>query len=123
MNSPKEELIQSGWSPETLKLAIDTKFRCAYCSLDFMSSANAYYSCEVEHIIPMSKKGLDEPGNKTVVCSTCNFLKRAWDPRSEAGDSASREQLLAASKQYVHARRLEKENMVNRQRILADSLR
>jgi 5-methylcytosine-specific restriction endonuclease McrA len=123
MNSQRNELINAGWSAETLELAIATRFRCAYCDLDFMSSVDAYYSCEVEHIVPLSKKGKDEPENKTVVCSTCNFLKRAWDPRSEAGEKASREQLLAASKHYVQARRLEKEKTINREKVFADFLR
>jgi hypothetical protein len=123
MSTPQEQLEKEGWYPSTLDLAIKTGFRCAYCGLDFMSSIDAYYSFEVEHIVPLCKRGSEDLENKAAVCSTCNFLKRGWDPRSEAGDSAGREQLLETAKRYVLSRRREKEEKLSRERALADSIR
>ena len=123
METPREELEKAGWFPATLDLAIGTGFYCAYCGLDFMSSVNACHSFEVEHIIPLSQGGPDTAENKTAVCTTCNFLKRAWDPRVETGKSAGREQLLEVARQYVLARRREKEEMLERQRALVNAIR
>jgi len=121
MKTPREELATS-WDPTTLDLALETRFRCAYCEKDFFASVDDYYSLEVEHIVPISKGGPDSPENKTVVCSTCNFLKSGWDPRSETGDNASRSAMLEAAKQYVAQRRTEMEEKVAREKRLAETI-
>jgi 5-methylcytosine-specific restriction endonuclease McrA len=119
MDADREEvrtLLDDGWSLGTLELAIGTGFRCAYCETDFFVSVDACYSVQVEHIVPLTKEGRDEPSNKTVACKTCNFFKRAWDPRTVTGPEATREELLEAARKYVMEIRKQKEQMVSRER-------
>lgn len=108
-----------GWSEQTLSLAIETKFRCAYCDLDFLESVNNYDTIEVDHIIPRNDdSGNNDSDNLTIACRTCNKLKRRWDPRSRIiGNDARRDQLIAAARSYVQERRQEKQVKVDIEKI------
>ena len=101
----KEKNSLQNWSDSTLRLAINTEFKCEYCKSDFFASVESYYAFEVEHIVPRGRgPEIDEaPENLTVACRTCNRLKRRWDPRSKVkeGDLATREQLIDAAREYV----------------------
>lgn len=118
LDKVRDDLVACGWSKSTLELAEKTSFRCHYCGKGFFGSLDDYYSIEVEHIIPRGK-GEEKPENLTVVCSTCNFLKRRWDPRLEVGDGATRDQLISAARQYVLERRRVKEEKVEKERNFA----
>lgn len=48
-------------------------FLCAYCNCNL--KALAYSKIHIDHIIPLSKGGKDDPSNFAVVCSDCNSLK------------------------------------------------
>ena len=118
LNELRNAIMAAGWSASTLELAEKTGFRCEYCGKDFFGGLDDYYSFEVEHIIPRGK-GEDKAENLTVACSTCNFLKRRWDPRSTVGDDATRDQLISSARQYVLERRKVKEDKVEKERNLA----
>jgi len=110
-------LVAAGWSEDALKLGEMTGFRCEYCGKDFFHSVDDYYSFEVEHIIPRGKTE-EKLENLTAVCSTCNFLKRRWDPRDVAGDTATREELISAAQRHIKEQRRQKEEKVARERNL-----
>ncbi len=120
---PHAELVSSGWHPDALKLAIPTGFRCQYCDMDFFENAHNYYSFEVEHIIPKDKGGDDNPENLTAACKLCNSIKRTWDPRSSAGQNASRSELITVARKYVSEKRRDREAKVAREREMARQLR
>lgn len=105
-----EKNALQNWSDSTLRLAINTGFRCEYCQSDFFATIESYYAFEVEHIVPRGRgPEIDEaPENLTVSCRTCNRLKRRWDPRSKVGDFATRKQLIEAAREFVLEQRKEK---------------
>ena len=115
---PREKNALQDWSDSTLRLAIKTGFRCAYCGSDFFATIEHYYAFEVEHIVPRGRgPEIDEaPENLTVSCRTCNRLKRRWDPRSRVGDSATREQLIEAARKYVLEERQKKFERIKQER-------
>lgn len=117
----KQSLVGEKWDPATLDLAIETRFKCQYCGLDFLSSVNAYDSIEVEHIIPKNPGG-EEPENKTLVCRTCNKMKRRWNPAAHGADAHDRQSLLAVAEQYVKEKREKKAQEIERVRNLVRQL-
>lgn len=117
----KESLVREKWDPATLELAIHTQFKCQYCGLDFLSSVNAYDSIEVEHIVPKNP-GADEPSNKTLVCRTCNKMKRRWNPELHAPTQSDRQGLLSVAAEYIQDKRKKKAQEVARVKILAEQL-
>lgn len=48
-------------------------YLCAYCNYNL--KALEYSKIHIDHIIPISKGGKDDPSNFAVVCSDCNTLK------------------------------------------------
>lgn len=48
------------WSKETLDLALETEFKCAYCGKYFFEDVDSYYQLNVEHIIPRKHGGTEE---------------------------------------------------------------
>lgn len=91
------------WSLGTATAFVRANHRCEYCSFDFLESVEALKQMEVDHIVPLSKGG--EPAdlaNLAIACRHCNFhLKRRWDPRSVAGEAATRDDLLAAVRAHI----------------------
>ena len=71
-----------------------SEYKCEYCGKDLKASVDNYISGQVDHIIPRSKGGTNDPCNLADSCWQCNFLKRAWDPRKIAGAHASRDELI-----------------------------
>lgn len=99
-----KKLVETGkWSETTAKLAERAGYKCEYCGLDLLGSVEAYKQFEVDHIVPISRKGNPQDfDNLAVSCRHCNFhLKRFWNPSAVAGESASRDELIAAARQYL----------------------
>lgn len=46
------------------------EWKCQYCGVD------CRWDYQVDHIIPLSKNGTNEPGNIAVSCRDCNYKKR-----------------------------------------------
>lgn len=104
-----KQLVRLGWSELQARVGLRADFRCEYSDRDFLSSVDDYKSWHVDHIVPVSRGGLEgELDNLAAACRTCNFnFKSDWDPRSEAGQSASREELIAATRHYIAEKRVE----------------
>lgn len=49
----------------------ETDGRCAHCG----TPLDRYGNMTVEHVIPLSKGGTNDPANLTVLCGDCNLLK------------------------------------------------
>ena len=93
-----------GTTKTTPKVAERAGYKCEYCDLDLLESVMHYWLIEVDHIIPKSKfeGDPDRIDNLAFSCRTCNVnLKRAWDPRTVAGQNASRCELIEAARQHV----------------------
>jgi 5-methylcytosine-specific restriction endonuclease McrA len=117
----RSALTSTTWHPETLDLAIRAGFRCEYCGRNFFNSVDDYYSFQRDHIVPRGMGG-EKFDNLAAVCDTCNFLKRRWDPRTEVGESASREELIEAARRHIRGKRREKAALVETERQLASLL-
>lgn len=101
-----------GWSHQTLSLAIETKFCCAYCDVFLLESVDTYYQFNVDHIVPSSRGGSDDPSNLTIACRTCNYLKRTYNPIEHLAPGATRAELIAEARRRVQAERAEKSKKV-----------
>ncbi len=98
-----EGLLQTGkWSEEAARRGIRTGFRCEYCDRDLLASPEAYRDWQLDHIVPRVSGGVELEENFAVACRSCNInWKARWDPRTSAGEQATREQLVAACRQRV----------------------
>jgi len=116
------ELVNTGiWSEQAAHLCERAGHRCEYCGLDFFASADNYKQWQEDHIIPQCLGGDNSIDNLAASCRTCNVdLKSRWDPREVAGATASREQLVAAVRQYVSHKRTTILSDVIRFRIICD---
>ena len=121
VDETKAALISSSWSPNTLELAISAGFRCAYCDRYFLEDEKAWYSFELDHIVPKGE-GSDTNENLVPACRLCNRLKRRYDPRQDAGPSPSRYDLISAARDYIRQKRLSAREKVQRERSLAEDL-
>jgi hypothetical protein len=84
-------------------------FRCEYCDKDMLGSVDAYHwNWEREHVVPTTHGGADVLENWALACRTCNQIKGAWDPRTDAGEDGSRDTLVAAARAFVQASRAER---------------
>ena len=53
---------------------------CRYCGEDMLASLSSYFSATVDHKIPRSAGGDDDPRNLVCCCPACNsMLSRARD--------------------------------------------
>lgn len=91
------------WSAETARLGERAGYCCEYCDLDLLASAQSYKLWQVDHIVPVSCGGdLSSPSNLAVTCKTCNWdWKHSWDPRTEVGQDATRDELIAAVRRHI----------------------
>lgn len=88
-----------GKTKSTAEIAERAGYKCEYCDLDLLESVASYKLFEIDHIIPKSKieGDPDELTNLVLSCRICNVnLKRAWDPRTVAGNNATRADLVNA---------------------------
>jgi hypothetical protein len=94
------------WSREAAQAGVRAGFKCEYCGLDFYASPENYKQFEVEHIVPLHNEGSVDFDNIAVACRTCNVcFKNRWDPRSAAGQNATRAELITAAKRYIRERK------------------
>lgn len=49
------------------------KGKCYYCAVKLSKGKNAYH---VDHIIPLSRGGSNDPSNLVITCPTCNLKKQ-----------------------------------------------
>ena len=50
-------------------------YRCAYCGLDMLGSLDALLNSSIDHVVPRSAAGTNDPANLVACCTTCNHLK------------------------------------------------
>ena len=87
------------WGSPGIECGIRAGFRCEYCDRDLLASLNDYKAWAQDHIVPGGGDALD---NMAVACHPCNSLyKGKWDPRGEAGHTASREELIAVTRRFI----------------------
>ena len=82
-------------------------YRCEYCDRDMLASLDNYLLKVQDHIIPQSAGGSNTVGNIALSCYNCNSrkLKGNWNPADEAGEDASRDELIQAVRRYLRKRR------------------
>lgn len=78
------------------RLVIEQNFSCAYCWSSFLDDYNAWNAMQQDHIYPTSRGGDDTWENAVICCKTCNFLKRAYEPKGD-----TRDERIADSRAYV----------------------
>ena len=112
----KSRLVnQYRFSAELVEIAWRARFKCEYCSADLLESVDDYeYNWEREHVVPTDADGPDEFENWVLSCRRCNQFKGKWDPTTVTGAGASRDDLVAAARQYVQG------IIANRQQELAE---
>jgi 5-methylcytosine-specific restriction endonuclease McrA len=97
---------------ERAKVAVHARFRCEYCDLEFLKSAENYRQWQWDHIIPKESGGIEGPENLAAACWTCNFcFKNKWNPQKVVGPNAPRSKLIEATREYIaqEKQRTEKE--------------
>ncbi len=99
------------WGPMGIECGIRAGFRCEYCDRDLLASLDDYKAWAQDHIVPAKLGGQHTLDNMAVACHPCNSAyKKAWDPRTMAGVAATREELIAAARDFVaEKRRAERE--------------
>ncbi len=111
MESIIESLIDTGlWGENDVKIGIRAGFKCEYCDKDLLASVDNYKEWQKDHIIPKFKEGenTDRIENIALSCRTCNVsIKNRWNPAEVTGNNASRQELIAAVREYVRKRRTE----------------
>jgi len=106
---------QCGWGAWNADRGVKVGFRCEYCGTDLLSSVDAYYSWQMDHIIPQSKAGEHAYENIAICCTTCNFMKRAYVPEGH-----TREERIADARRFIMACREGKLAELNKIRKVAD---
>ena len=106
MNEIPKLLANTGkWHENTAWLSQRAGHKCEYCGLDFFASVANYKSFQIDHIVPISKGGVEDSNkNKAVACKTCNVdLKSSWNPK-DSSSSDDRDELVAAVRLYEKER-------------------
>lgn len=60
------------------KIYHNDNYRCVYCGKDMLKVFDLWLSLEVDHIIPQSKGGNNEPNNLVTSCNVCNKYKSSY---------------------------------------------
>ena len=96
----RAEELMGGPAPEIGERA---GYKCEYCDKDLLASVDDYaFSWQCDHIIPRAAGGEETFENLALSCVACNMgIKRDWNPQDEAGENASREELIQAVRQRV----------------------
>ena len=74
--------------------------RCVYCCRDLAHDFDAFWSTQMDHLVP---GGGDDPENIVTACFVCNNLKGAFFP----GGSTHEERVVSA-REHIMQRRAEK---------------
>ncbi len=94
------------WGSMGIECGIRAGFRCEYCDRDLLSSLDDYKAWAQDHIVPERLGGADTIEKMAVSCDPCNSAyKKAWNPRSVAGATASRAELIAATRRLIAEKR------------------
>jgi hypothetical protein len=109
-NGARIVLNKLGWPDWMLDLGIRANFHCEYCDKDMLADVDSYDGWQKDHIVP---DGGDSLSNLAIACKTCNFVKRASDPRALA-TGEDRDSLVAAARQIVSERRAKKEDTLQK---------
>ena len=80
---------------------VEADFRCEYCGEDLLASLGAYYSIQIDHVLPVSHDGPHCFENMALSCKPCNLLKRDFVP-----SGSNREERVADARRHllVHRR-------------------
>lgn len=99
-----EQLIAAlevqGWARRQIELGMRAHFRCEYCRRYLLRSIEDYDAWQVDHIVPLSKGGADEPANWALACEMCSVMKRDHDITG-----STRAERLAAARRIIHEKR------------------
>ncbi len=49
---------------------------CQYCGKDGLGCLDAWHDSTRDHLIPLTKGGIDDPSNMVTSCSYCNSIKK-----------------------------------------------
>lgn len=108
------------WGQPGIDCAIRADFRCEYCDRDLLASLDDYKAWAQDHVVPRKLGGGDGIENMAVSCHPCNSAyKKDWDPRTAAGESASRDELIAAARHFIADKRAAETVVLHRVRELA----
>jgi 5-methylcytosine-specific restriction endonuclease McrA len=94
---------QCGFGSWNADRGVEVDFKCEYCGTDLLSSVDAYYSWQIDHIIPQSREGEHLYENIAICCTTCNFMKRAYLPEGD-----TRAERIADAKRFIMESRQQK---------------
>ena len=110
------------WGDVGIECGIRSGFRCEYCDRDMLLSLDNYKAWAQDHVVPRKFGGGDELENMAVACQPCNSAyKKDWDPRTVAGEDASREELVAAARAMIAAKREAEQRVLEQVRELVRS--
>lgn len=56
-------------------------WRCCFCGIRMVEVSGKKYSVSLEHVVPTSEGGLDEPSNHAASCVSCNNKRGTQDWR------------------------------------------
>lgn len=85
-----DEFMKTGnWSETQILLGIEFDFHCAYCDKNMLCCVDNHSEWQSDHIVPISKGGLDVIENLALSCRTCNFIKGRWDPSEGLGQQGA----------------------------------
>ena len=94
------------WGPMGIACGLRAGLRCEYCDRDLLSSLDDYKAWTQDHIVPQRFGGADTFENMAVACHPRNSAyRKAWDPRSVAGATASRAELVTATRRLIAEKR------------------
>lgn len=102
--STVRDLVADGWHPDTLQVWLRSKCHCSYCDKDMLSDADVFfYDSTIDHLIPLSRNGADEIGNRLLACRACNMLKRDFDPREPF--PVDHVAMIARAREFIETKR------------------
>lgn len=93
----QEECNWGSWNADR---GVEVDFRCEYCGMDMLASVDAYYSWQMDHIIPSSQGGEHSFENFAISCVTCNKMKGSYYPIG-----TTREERVSDAKRFIDAYR------------------
>jgi hypothetical protein len=89
------------------KIYTDYRCTCVYCGFSGAGTDkfHSWRQLAIDHLVPVSNGGRNDPDNKVVSCHRCNTMKGCFDPsrgaRPEFISSELREELIADVKGYL----------------------
>lgn len=109
-----------GWHDVSIVVWPRADFRCEYCGRDMLASVDEYrYGWNHDHLVPRSISHDDSNDNMVLSCVPCNRFKDTFDPRTNAGPDASRDELIAAATERIQELRRADESVLEKVRDLA----